>query len=53
MDDAATPTLIAAEQLARETPIRWPGESATYRAARTALLAEEIELRRHAERHQA
>ncbi|MBB4100697.1 DUF899 family protein [Sphingomonas kyeonggiensis] len=39
----------AAELAARETS-RWPGESAEYRAARTALLAEEIELRRRLER---
>src|SRR5262249_32130101 len=31
-------------------PVRFPNESAEYRAARTALLAEEIELRRHLER---
>ncbi len=30
--------------------MRFPNESAEYRAARTALLAEEIELRRHLER---
>jgi predicted dithiol-disulfide oxidoreductase (DUF899 family) len=48
--DAKTETLIPAETLAREGPIRVPGESAEYRAARTALLAEEIELRRHIER---
>ena len=48
--DTKTETLIPAEKLAREGPIRVPGESAEYRAARTALLAEEIELRRHIER---
>jgi len=48
--DAKTETLIPAETLAREGPIRVPGESAEYRAARMALLAEEIELRRHIER---
>jgi predicted dithiol-disulfide oxidoreductase (DUF899 family) len=48
--DAKTATLVPAEKLAREGPIRVPGESAAYRAARTALLAEEIELRRHIER---
>ena len=47
--DAKTETLIPADKLAREGPIRVPGESAEYRAARTALLAEEIELRRHIE----
>ena len=34
----------------RANPVRIPNESAEYRAARTALLAEEIELRRHIER---
>jgi predicted dithiol-disulfide oxidoreductase (DUF899 family) len=48
--DAKTEILTAADKLAREGPIRVPGESAEYRAARTALLAEEIELRRHIER---
>jgi predicted dithiol-disulfide oxidoreductase (DUF899 family) len=37
-------------ELARRSPVRFPRESAEYRAARTALLAEEIELRRHLER---
>jgi predicted dithiol-disulfide oxidoreductase (DUF899 family) len=48
--DAKIETLVPADKLAREGPIRVPGESAEYRAARTALLAEEIELRRHIER---
>src|SRR6202012_4361538 len=48
--DAKSKPLVAAEQLARENPIRIRNESAEYRAARTALLAEEIELRRHIER---
>ena len=48
--DAKVETLIPARQLAAEGPIRIPGESAAYRKARTALLAEEIELRRHLER---
>ena len=48
--DAKTETLTPADRLARENPLRVPGESAEYRAARTALLAEEIELRRHIER---
>jgi predicted dithiol-disulfide oxidoreductase (DUF899 family) len=48
--DAKTETLIPAAQLAAANPSRIPGESAAYRAARTALLAEEIELRRHIER---
>ena len=39
--------LIPADQLARDNPVRIRNESAEYRAARTALLAEEIELRRH------
>lgn len=42
--------LIPAAELARNNPVRFPNESAAYRAARTALLAEEIELRRHIER---
>jgi predicted dithiol-disulfide oxidoreductase (DUF899 family) len=48
--DAKTDTLIPAAQLARENSVRIKNESAEYRAARTALLAEEIELRRHLER---
>jgi predicted dithiol-disulfide oxidoreductase (DUF899 family) len=44
--DARNDTFAPADQLARETPIRFPNESADYRAARTALLAQEIELRR-------
>ena len=48
--DAGTETLTPAAALARRGPVRFPGESAEYRAARTALLAEEIELRRHIER---
>jgi len=43
-------TLVPAVDLARSSPVRFPNESADYRAARTALLAEEIELRRHLER---
>jgi predicted dithiol-disulfide oxidoreductase (DUF899 family) len=42
--------LPPAEVLAARCKARWPGESAEYRAARTALLAEEIELRRQIER---
>jgi predicted dithiol-disulfide oxidoreductase (DUF899 family) len=49
MADTVTPTLVPAEHLARDNPIRIPNESNEYRAARTALLAEEIELRRHIE----
>jgi predicted dithiol-disulfide oxidoreductase (DUF899 family) len=48
--DANTETLIPAAKLAAENEVRIPGESAEYRAARTALLAEEIELRRQMER---
>ncbi|MEO8115370.1 MAG: DUF899 family protein [Phenylobacterium sp.] len=48
--DARTETLTPAADLARRGPVRFPNESAEYRAARTALLAEEIELRRHLER---
>ena len=36
--------------MAERDPIRIPNESTAYREARTALLAEEIELRRHLER---
>ena len=42
--------LTPAAELARANPLRIPNETAEYRAARTALLAEEIELRRHIER---
>jgi len=42
--------LIPASELASRNPIRMPNESAEYRRARNALLAEEIELRRHIER---
>jgi predicted dithiol-disulfide oxidoreductase (DUF899 family) len=48
--DAKTPNLKPALELARDNPVRFPDESAAYRAARTKLLAEEIELRRHIER---
>jgi predicted dithiol-disulfide oxidoreductase (DUF899 family) len=41
--------LIPAEELARRATPRWPNESAEYRKARTALLAEEIALRRQIE----
>lgn len=47
---AKSDTLTPAAELARANPVRIPNESAEYRAARTALLAEEIELRRHIER---
>ena len=39
-----------ATELAQASPRRYPGESAEYRRARTALLAQEIELRRQIER---
>ncbi|WP_425329978.1 DUF899 family protein [Terrirubrum flagellatum] len=42
--------LVPAKKLANDNPVRIRNESAEYRAARTALLAEEIELRRHIER---
>jgi predicted dithiol-disulfide oxidoreductase (DUF899 family) len=48
--DAKTEALTPAAQLARDNPVRIKNESAEYRAARTALLAEELELRRHIER---
>ena len=43
-------SLVPATEMAARGPVRFPNESAEYRAARTALLAEEIELRRHLER---
>src|SRR5438477_6847845 len=43
-------TLKPAAELARASHVRFPNESAEYRRAREALLAEEIELRRHIER---
>src|SRR5712675_1990984 len=42
--------LKPAAELARASGVRFPNESAEYRRAREALLAEEIELRRHIER---
>lgn len=42
--------LKPAREMAEALPIRWTGESADYRQARTALLAEEIELRRQIQR---
>src|SRR6476661_1280668 len=45
-----TQTLAPARQLVEHNQARFPNESAEYRAARNALLAEEIELRRHIER---
>ena len=43
-------TLEPASELARKNGVRFPNESSGYRRARDALLAEEIELRRHIER---
>lgn len=43
-------TLIPAKELVAKNKSNFPGESAEYRAARNALLAEEIELRRQIER---
>ena len=42
--------LVPASELAARSPMRMPNESAEYRAARTALLTAEIELRREIER---
>src|SRR6185369_13610956 len=42
--------LRPAAELAKKASKPFPNDSAEYRAARTALLAEEIELRRHIER---
>src|SRR5262245_57545403 len=42
--------LKSAKALAEAVDVRFPNESAEYRAARTALLAEEIALRRQLER---
>ena len=42
--------LTPASELANRNTVRMPNESAEYRSARNALLAEEIELRRHIER---
>lgn len=46
----AETTLTPAKELARRNEIRYPNETPEYRHAREALLAEEIELRRHIER---
>src|SRR5437667_9851106 len=42
--------LKPAVELATANSVRFPNDSEDYRQARTALLAEEIELRRHIER---
>jgi predicted dithiol-disulfide oxidoreductase (DUF899 family) len=44
------PNLIPAQELAAKNKAHFPNESPEYRAARNALLTEEIELRRHLER---
>lgn len=44
------PELVPATELAARETMRFPNESAEYRRARTALLAEEIALRRQIER---
>jgi len=43
-------TLVPAQELASRNTTAFPNESLEYRTARNALLAEEIELRRHIER---
>src|ERR1700744_5557747 len=48
-DNGSAQTLQPAAALA-QSPRRFPGESTQYRTARNALMAEEIELRRHIER---
>jgi len=53
VDTATLPpeeALKPAREMAGANPNRWPGENAEYRRARTALLAEEIELRRQIQR---
>lgn len=47
---SANKALTPASELARKSTVRFPNESQEYRRAREALLAEEIELRRHIER---
>ena len=47
---ASTPALASAQTLAASNRVCHANESAEYRGARNALLAEEIELRRHIER---
>ena len=42
-----TETLVPAEELVEKNKAHFPNESAEYRSARNALLAEELELRRH------
>lgn len=45
-----TDKLVPAKELVAKSKSQFPNESEEYRAARNALLAEEIELRRHIER---
>ena len=47
---AESKPLIPARQLAAANKAHFPNESPQYRAARNALLVEELELRRHLER---
>lgn len=47
---SAQQQLKPATELAKNNGVRFPNESGEYRLARDALLAEEIELRRHTER---
>src|SRR5579871_2196812 len=47
---ADSTTLNSATELAEKNKAHFPNESSEYRQARNALLAEEIELRRHIER---
>jgi predicted dithiol-disulfide oxidoreductase (DUF899 family) len=47
---AESQTLRPSAELAARASKPFPNETQEYRAARTALLAEEIELRRHLER---
>ena len=47
---ARNEVLTPASELAKKNGVRFPNESDEYRRARDALLAEEIELRRHIER---
>ena len=47
---ASGKALTPAIELAKKNKVRFPNESEEYRRAREALLAEEIELRRHIER---
>ena len=46
----ANAELVPAAELAAKSEVKFPNESEAYRRARTALLTEEIELRRHIER---